>query len=197
MQSKVAIIGSVSLPLIEGKHSMLPFDLQTLEGLPEQFKATAAAMLKGIKEVGTAFFTIEGKQLKAGQTLRRPGAHIDGNYEPHRMSFGDDSNGGWKTGGEGSPVGHPTHTRQFCTVSGGIILASNFPASQGWVGEYEGVAERGGDCTHIELDTPFMLQPDVVYYGNAHFIHESLPMSADCHRVFARITLPETHQYAH
>jgi hypothetical protein len=53
----------------------------------------------------------------------------------------------------------------------------------------------GGDCRHIALDAPFTLTENTVYYGNNHFIHESLPIAIDAHRVFARITLPENHQY--
>ena len=42
----------------------------------------------------------------------------------------------------------------------------------------------------------FKLKPNKIYYGNKHFIDESLPVSDDVHRVFARITMPEAHQYA-
>jgi hypothetical protein len=35
-----------------------------------------------------------------------------------------------------------------------------------------------------------MLEPNVVYYGNSQFLHESLPIDETVHRVVARITLP-------
>lgn len=193
MKSLAVNTGTIDLPMIEGEYPMLEFDLNTFEGLPERFLGIAKNMMKGITHSGgRAYFTIHGKKLKKGQTLRRGGAHIDGNYEPHVMSFGG---GGWKVGQEGREPGHPVHERQFTKETGGIVLASNYRACNGWIGEYEGIPQKGGDCTHFDLDEPFELQPNQVYYGNNHFIHESLPMKDDVHRVFARITMPEDHFY--
>lgn len=194
IKSLVTQTGQIDLPLIEGEYSMIPFDLTSLEGLTGIFKEVVVQMLKGLPNLtGTAFFTIHGKNLKKGETLRRGGAHVDGNYEPHNMTFGN--SGGWKVGQGGAPLGTELHSRQYVKETGGIILASNFPACLGWVGDFEGFPHSGGDCTHLELNTPFMLEKSKVYYGNNHFIHESLPMSEDVYRVFARITLPEDHQY--
>lgn len=83
----------IELPFINKELSMLPFDLETLEGLPSEFVETVSTMLQGVIGKGTAFFTIHGKTLKSGNTLRRPSPHTDGNYEPVNMSFGG---GRWK-----------------------------------------------------------------------------------------------------
>lgn len=190
INSKAIKMGNIELPNFDGELAMIPFDLKTLSGLPLEFVGTVKSMLKGIKSDGVAYFTIHGKTLKKGETLRRGGAHTDGNYEPHQMCFGG---GGWKVGQEGRDTSHPTHIRQFNKETGGIILASNFHACNGWVGNFEGKQEKGGDCTHIDLGDPFELEANAVYYGNNNFIHESLPMSSDIHRVFARITMPENH----
>lgn len=193
MKSLVVEMNEINLPRIDGEYAMIPFDLNTFDGLPERFLSIAKEMMQGIKHCGgTAYLTLHGKKLKKGQTLRRGGAHIDGNYEPHVMSFGG---GGWKVGEAGRPVGHPVHERQFTKNTGGIVLASNYQACNGWHGEYDGTPEKGGDCTHFKLDKPFALKANRIYYGNNHFIHESLPMAGDVHRVFARITLPEGHTY--
>lgn len=193
MRSLVVNTGEINLPMIEGEYPMIQFDLSTFKGLPKRFLDIAKNMMQGIRhDGGKAYFTIHGKKLKKGETLRRGGAHIDGNYEPHVMSFGD---GGWKMGEEGREPGHPIHERQFTQKTGGIVLASNYQACNGWVGEYRGVPQKGGDCTHFDLGEPFALLPNHVYYGNNHFIHESLPMKDDVHRVFARITMPENHNY--
>lgn len=195
MKSEVKSIGYLNLPLIEGEISMIPFNSRTLTGLTGELKDVAKKMLHKIPNLkGTAYFTIHGKKLKKGETLRRPGAHIDGNYEPHLMDFG--GGGGWKTGDDGRPVGHPIHERQFAKETGGIVLVSNYHACNGWVGDYQGIPEKGGDCTHFDLDEPFQLMENTIYYGNNHFIHESLPMADDVHRVFARVTLPEEHLYS-
>tara|TARA_R100000664_G_C2752104_1_gene139394 strand:- start:1491 stop:2075 length:585 start_codon:yes stop_codon:yes gene_type:complete len=194
MHSYAKKLNSINLPLVEGEFPMIPFDLKTLTGLPEEFKHIAKAMLKRIEHGGgKAYFTLHGKRLRKGETLRRGGAHVDGNYEPHVMDFGG---GGWKVGQEGRDVNHPTHIRQFNSTTGGIVICSNYHACNGWIGEYEGLPNKGGDCTHLALGESFELEPDTVYYGNNHFIHESLPMSDDVHRVMARITLPEDHVYS-
>ena len=193
MKSLAISTVSIELPLIEGEFPMLPFDLNNLSVLPCLFARIARKMLTGIKhDGGTAYFTLHGKVLKKGETLRRGGAHIDGNYEPHQMDFGG---GGWKVGQDGRDISHPTHIRQFNKETGGIVLASNYHACNGWVGDYEGVVDKGGDCTGFDLDQGFELEANKVYYGNNHFIHESLPMSGDVHRVFARITMPESHEF--
>ena len=193
MQSTFRETNTINLPFVNEELSMLPFDLVTLVGLPSELKSTVRAMLKGVKAKGTAFFTIHGKTLKTGDTLRRPAPHTDGNYEPVTMGFG--GGGGWKIGENGSPVNTEEHTRQYANECGGIILATNYPSCLGWSGEYDGLPNVGGDCRHIELDEPHLLKADTVYYGNNHFIHESLPVGRDVHRVFARITLPQTHEY--
>lgn len=175
---------------------MLPFNLKTLEGLAEEFKPIVSGMLKGIPNLsGTGFFTLHGKKLKANQTLRRGGPHTDGSYCKTLLSWGAGGGNGWKVGENGPSVETNIHKRLYNSKTGGIILTSNYEACQGWEGEYDGLPGVGGDCSHLELGKPFNLDRGKVYYGNNHFIHESLPVSEDCHRVFARITLPEDHQY--
>ena len=191
MLSAVKEMNKTTLPLVEGEYSMIPFDLETLKGLSDEFKDIAGKLLKQLPKLnGTAYLTVHGKILKKGETLRRPLPHIDGNYEPHYMTYGG---GGWKVGESGRPVGHPIHERQYAKETGGIILCSNEYACNGWVGEFNNIPEKGGDCSHFDLGEGFKLKPNTVYYGNNHFIHESLPMERDVHRVFARITLPENH----
>ena len=198
MISKSISTNTIALPLVIGEFAMIPFDLNTLDGLPDKFKATVGQMIEGIKNLsGTAFFTFHGKQLKKGETLRRGGPHTDGNYEEYNMTFGGGGGGnGWKVGENGPAINTELHHRQYVSDKGGIILASNYEACLGWEGEYSGMPGVGGDCRKIELDKPFLLDSNRVYYANNHFIHESLPMSGDVHRVFARITLPEDHEFS-
>jgi hypothetical protein len=196
MKSHVIESSHFKLPLIEGEYSMIPFDLLTLEGLKAEFKDIANNLLDGIsRHSGTAFLTVHGKKLSAGQTLRRGGPHTDGSFDAKTRSWGEGGGGGWKIGENGPAVGSNSHARLYAAPTGGIILSSNFESCLGWVGEFDGIPGVGGDCRHIQLNTPFMLKRDTVYYGNNHFIHESVPVSEDVHRVFARITLPEHHDY--
>jgi hypothetical protein len=193
MKSMAYKTNAIELPLIVGEFPMIPFSVKTLVGLSGEFLEIAKQMLKGIDlEIGIAYFTIHGKKLKKGETLRRGGPHTDGNYEPHNMGFGG---GGWKVGQDGPSVDSELHARQYLKDTGGIIITSNYASSLGYMGEYDGTIGVGGDCSGIELDGSFELKKGNVYYGNNHFIHESLPMSGDAHRVMARITLPENHKY--
>lgn len=196
MISKFENVGSIALPYVNGEFSMMPFNLKTLEPLTGEFKEIAQQMVKHIKnKCGTAFLTVHGKTLKKGGTLRRGAPHTDGNYEPHLMSFGGGSGAGWKVGENGPAINTELHDRQYNNVQGGIIICTNFASALGWSGEYEGLPSVGGDCRHIELDEPHLLREGCIYYGNNHFIHESLPVDRDIHRVFARVTLPENHIY--
>ncbi len=192
MKSTAMIIGDIDLPLIEDKISMVPFDLKTLKGLSGKIKTLASEMLQNISHGGgTAYFTIHGRKLKKDDTLRRGGPHTDGSFDFSVFSWG----GGWKVGEDGPDINSEEHIRLYNSENGGIILASNFEACLGWVGEFDGLPSVGGDCSHIKLNDPFMLKKNKIYYGNNHFIHESLPVTEDVHRVFARITLPENHIY--
>lgn len=191
MKSMVCNTGDIDLPKITGHLSMVHFNLLTLEGLDNISKNIVSVMLKGIDITkGKAYFTLHGRQLNKGETLRRGGAHTDGSFD-HSGGGGN----GWKIGENGPPVGSENHSRLYASERGGIILASNFESCLGWEGDFEGLPSVGGDCSHIDLTDGFMLDKNKIYYGNNHFIHESLPMSDDVHRVFARITLPEDHIY--
>lgn len=191
MKSIVTITNTIELPLIEGEYQMIPFDLLTLEGLNDLFKGVAKQLLVGINASGVGFLTIHGKKLHKGETLRRGGPHTDGNYDADTLDWGN----GWKVGENGPAITSQFHQRSYNAETGGIILASNYESCLGWQGEFDGLPDVGGDCSKIKLNSPFILKRNTVYYGNNHFIHESLPVNDDVHRVFARITLPEMHRY--
>lgn len=196
MKSIAKEMYEISIPQTEEETSMVPFNLNTYDGLtPEQAKIVHQ-MLKGVEHSGgVAYFTIHGKTLKEKETLRRGGPHIDGNYEPKEMSFGRGGGNGWKVDQDGPGINTKFHKRQYLNEKGGIILASNYSSCLGWIGDYKGTIKTGGDCSKIKLDKPFMLKANTVYYGNNHFIHESLPVDKDVQRTIVRITMPENHIY--
>lgn len=194
INSKSLKLNTIELPNYTGHISMQPFNLSTLEGLQEEFKPIVKTMLQTLDLTGTAYFTIHGKTLNKGETHRRPGPHTDGNYEPCAWSRGGGN--GWKIGENGPAIDTKFHHDSYIVETGGIILASNFKACKGWNGTYEGTIQQGGDCSQFDLSKgEFDLEPNTIYYGNNHFIHESLPMSNDIHRVLVRITLPQTHTF--
>lgn len=186
--------GNIELPYYDGEVSMLPFRLEDLDSLPLEFRDTIRSMIKNLgNKFGEAYLTVHGKFVKKSNTLRRGAPHIDGNYLRNVASWG----GGtvdWKIGENGGTLNSEQHKMSYANDKGGMIIASNYSACKGWNGKFDGVAGIGGDCRHIALGDGFMLKSGKVYYGNSQFIHESLPMDKDVHRVMYRITLPISHE---
>ena len=188
-------LNSIVIPHYEGETSMLPFDLSDLMTLPLEFRTTAKEMIKNLpNKVGEAFLTVHGKFVKKSKTLRRGAPHIDGNFlESLKWGSGGGGNG-WKIGENGNQLNTIEHKLSYENEKGGMLIASNYSSSKGWIGSFKGKAGIGGDCRHIELDNGFTLDANKVYYGNSQFIHESLPLDKDVHRVMYRITLPIKHE---
>jgi hypothetical protein len=187
-------LNAIAIPMYKGEVSMIPFDLNDLRTVPEQFRHTVEQMVMNLpNRIGTAFLTVHGKFVKKAKTLRRGAPHIDGNYMPQVSDWGGGNNGGWKVGQNGAKLSSEEHVLSYDNQNGGMLIASNYSACKGWVGKYDGKAKEGGDCSHINLDDGFMLDANKVYYGNSQFIHESLPLDKDIFRVLFRITLPMEH----
>lgn len=184
---------AVSIPEFSGQIKMLPFNLESLQEIPAAFKELVSKMIEALPiKKGVAFLTLDGKLVQKGASQRREGVHIDGNYLPSGWGGeGDGGQGGWKVGEGGRILSSKEHKLSYESATGGMLIASTYPACKGWNGEFEGAAYVGGDCTRIQnLGEGFTLKPNVVYYGNSQFLHESLPVDKDVHRVMARITLP-------
>ena len=184
----------ITIPHYEGKTGMISFELNDLTTLPEQFRQTAQSMIKNLpNKIGEAYLTVHGEFVKKANTLRRGAPHIDGNFIKQICSWGSGGGNGWKVGENGVVLTSENHLLSYENPNGGMIIASNYSACMGWNGVYDGKPNVGGDCTHISLDDGFMLNANTVYYGNSQFIHESLPLDKDVHRVMYRITLPIEH----
>lgn len=186
-------LNPITLNHHRGEVSMLPFKLDNLDELPAKFRETVKQMIEFLPiKKGIAYLTVHGKFVKESKTLRRGGAHIDGNYLPDKSKWGND--GGWKIGENGPATNTTFHKQSYESNTGGMIIASNYSSCMGWNGQFEGTPNVGGDCTHIDLGKGFMLKPNIVYYGNSQFIHESLPVKQDVFRLMYRITLPQNYQ---
>jgi hypothetical protein len=177
----------VQIPEYIGEIKMMPFSLETLAEIPQPFNSMVVKMIEFLPiKQGTAYLTVDGKIVEKGKSHRRGGKHIDGNYIPETLSWG----GGWKVGEGGRILSSDHHKLSYENETGGMLIASTYPACKGWNGVFEGKPYIGGDCSRIEVEEGFMLEPNVVYYGNSQFLHESLPIDVTTHRVVARITLP-------
>lgn len=122
------------------------------------------------------FLTIDEREIPAGQTHRRGGLHYDGVY-----LFIKDKDPRWNTCSDMEVL-----------KNGGIILAASAPGGRCWNGTLYGEAGPGGDCEHMRDQlhnlTEFDLEPNVVYAGNAAFLHESIPVVEDTRRQLVRLT---------
>jgi hypothetical protein len=182
---------SINLPFYKGEVSMLPFNLDNISTLPEEFRKVVRDMIRFLSvKKGEAFLTVHGKFVKKDKTLRRGAPHIDGNYLKEVSDWGNGGGNGWKVGENGVKLNSEEHKLSYLNENGGMLIASNYSACKGWNGFYSDEPKEGGDCSHVDLKDGFMLKPDTVYYGNSQFIHESLPVNKDVFRILYRITLP-------
>ena len=185
----------VKIPSFTGEVKMLPFNLENLLEVPNEFKQMVSKMIKALPiKKGIAYLTLDGKLVEEGKTQRRGGVHIDGNYlQSFKWGDGGGSSGGngWKVGEGGRILSSLEHKLSYESKTGGMLIASTYPACKGWNGIFKGSAYVGGDCTRIQgIGEGFIMKPNVVYYGNSQFLHESLPIDKTTHRIVARITLP-------
>jgi len=157
-----------------------------IEGVPsgyiplvEQMLTVAAEDYERVnrsKEYGTLYVTIDEREIPAGQTHRRGGAHYDGVYYMIR-----DKDPRWNTVQHGGVL-----------QGGGMIIAASHVGSRGWRGTLLGVAGPGGDCDHMrdqlkELEA-FDMEAGAIYHGNATFVHESIPVAETTRRQLIRIS---------
>lgn len=193
IQSNIIKLNKIELPMFSGEVSMVPFDLETLKGVPSKFVDVVLNMLKGVPNAtGRAYLTVHGSYVEKGNSLRRPGKHIDGVYTD-RFRWG----GGWKVSNAFRVLSKEDHDYSYNNNKGGILLCSNVSLCRAYIGEFEGEPGEGGDCSHIDTGEGFMLEDNTVYLGNSRMIHESMCnyKKAGFHRVFARVTMPENWEY--
>ncbi len=190
-------IGKIQMESINVSGSYSIKLMTSISGKNGIFDDVILSMLKDIEPVGkTAWITIHGQVLKKGEILRRPGKHIDGRYDPDIFDWTCDTVDFNKyLEKKAPPVDSKFHQVLYNSDKGGILLATNYSACLGYVGEFEGTAGLGGNCDHIKTNEPIKLEANKVYYGNSTFIHESVPVEEDVCRVVVRITLPRNHIY--
>jgi len=189
--SKSKKLNNIQIPSYDGELSMCPFNLGDVSSVPLQFRETVRTMIDQLpNKIGEAFLTVHGAYIEKTKTLRRGAPHIDGNYLPEVASWGSGGGNGWKVGENGVKLNSKEHAISYENTKGGMLIASDYASCMGWNGEYEGASGVGGDCSHLNLQEGFKLEPNTVYYGNSQFIHESLPLDKSTHRTLYRITLP-------
>lgn len=176
--SKIVDRGRVELPEFTGvRVMMMPFLMQDPASIPNmlgRWRGVIAALVRMSRvEKGVAYLTIDEALVKAGETHRRPGLHVDGVGPNGEI-------GGWGGGG-----GY---------AASGMLTVASHVGCRGWSGVFIGRPRANGDCAHWREQCPpemaIYLHSSRVYGCGPMFVHESLPMPVDTRRQFCRLSLP-------
>lgn len=181
IKSLIKDAGAIWFPTFQpGFLYMRPINLSNPE-LPEYFTRYAILVRNMLErspvQHGTAFLTIDSKLVPKGQTHRRPGLHVDGNY----------SQGcGWDRPRPGF--------NNWTGYTGGMLIATSYAACEAYTGEFQGEPAQYGDCEHfrsqLETAEKIVLQANSMYVTNSTCVHESVPVRENVARIIVRITLP-------
>ena len=193
MQSIIKEGGIVSFPKFTGERIyMIPFTKS--EGLPQEYSrwsSLVSALVEDIETDGVIYFMADQGAVKAGNTHRRGGAHIDGNYGYYNgvVGFQGDSRPGFKM---------DMDYRMPMDTKGGIVLASSHVGCKAYEGDFNDSPAFGGDCAHIDVSSAkqSVLQPHRVYIGNISMVHETTPAQEDQNRTVVRLILPDDYEFA-
>ncbi len=185
-ESRVEEHGEVTFPAFSSTRvMMMPFEMGNIHSIPDSLDHYKP-MLQSIfereplrywfrmyyKDMRVGYLTIDEKVVKAGQTHRRAGLHVDGVYKSQ--------GGGWGGGG-GSWGGNR-----------GFLVAANRYGCRAWKQSFEGYPKDEGECDHLapQLGQPISLSANVLYFLNPLCVHESMPMVEDTPRQFFRLSFP-------
>lgn len=169
--SRVMMLGATGLPPYTGTRvMMMPVRLGERDSLPRSVEhygscfAWLCSMIAKIPKGQVGYLTIDERLVKAGETHRRKGLHVDGVYRGGA--------GGW---GER-----------------GLLTVSSVVGCRAWHQTFDGDVGAEGEAEHLkpQCKTPVVLQPFKVYWMNGLCVHESLPMDEDTERTFVRLSMP-------
>ena len=162
-KSDVTEVGRVEFPAYQGTRvMMMPFHLHDVAGtLPNEL---------------ARWRDFVGALVGRGQA-RRGTAYLT--LDEAAVARGEA--GGWGGGGGG-------------WGSKGMLMASTREGCAAWDQAFEGWPGPDGDCAHLvdqlRDDACVVLRPGVVYSCGPMTVHQALPMGEDCHRSFARVSMP-------
>jgi hypothetical protein len=174
IHSEVKVGGRVSFPANNSERVyMLPFFQR--DGLPlrlSRWQRTVDEMLAGIRTDRPIYLMIDQGIVGGGQTQRRPGLHIEMNWDA------------------GNQYHAPQH-RGSC-VPEMVVLASDVGGCRALVGKFDGDHGPKGECDHVNVGNgrEILFAPSIVYRGTVTTIHESLPMIVRMERTLVRLNLP-------
>lgn len=172
---KVWNAGALVFPEFTGERvMMMPVILGDLRGVPRQYHDLAES-LYGVTEsrhIGNVgYLTIDERVLNPGETLRRPGLHVDGYYQGR--------SGAWGGGGSWGSVGN------------GMLTISSTAHCRAYLGEIDGIPGNEGECSHLVMpNNGEVFGAGEIYWVDGACVHESLPVTERTRRQFVRLSMP-------
>jgi hypothetical protein len=193
MKSTVTKLGEVNFPEWSGERVyMVPFNKSS--GLPKRlarWQRIVDEMLEGISIDSPIYLMVDQGKVKAGESHRRPGLHVDGNWIAAQMDHSHPPthlhSGVWKDGGgrwnDATDGGYTPET---------IFLASDLSACVGYEGQFAATIGKKGEVTEVDISALSRIEFDSnrCYAGNATMLHESIAVPFDCLRTVVRLTVP-------
>lgn len=152
---------------------MMPVRLGVFDGVPQQYTQQVAelfGMAESRHQGEVGYLTIDEKDLDSGQTLRRPGKHVDGYYHGRCGAWG--GGGGWGS------------------VGNGMLTVSSTPHCRAYPGLFAEEPGPEGQCDHFEIGDGVTFGAGDVYWVDGACVHESLPVSEPTQRQFIRLSMP-------
>lgn len=176
IDSKVEDFGQLTLPPFSGvRVMMMPFLMQEPRGsLPDSLShwcdAVAHVCSLATVKTGVGYLTIDEALVRAVETHRRPGLHVDG------------------VGAYGGGGGY---------AANGMFLVSSHVGCRGYAQMIEAEPGPDGDCEHLreDLSMGFEMKPNRIYWCSPMALHESIPMRADTRRQLLRVSMPSSAPY--
>lgn len=178
------------------KHDGLPADLW-------RWQDTVDAMLDGADTDGPIYLMADQGFVRAGETHRRPGVHVDGYWNPGLMAHGQPRPSHVPYPPQRpQPKPFPRHSLQaqgrhghrFDGAESEILaIASDVLGCRAFVGDYEGTPAEGGDCAHIDVSELLAVDcgPGRVWVGETGtMLHEAIPVTRDVPRTVVRLNIP-------
>lgn len=179
--SRTRELCDVQLPYDGRRHYMHEFDIAK-PTVPKGFEDYLPVVKRivnatGVKN-GIAFLTVDEKIVKAGNSQRRPGPHVDGCFDKGKQRWGH-GQGGWN------------HFCNFLPVERmPVIVAASVVGCKVWEGEFYAEPRNDGDLSHLELPEGVLVPSNKAIWLSPDCIHESLRFDQDTQRSFLRIAMP-------
>lgn len=180
----------VDLPFKNRQRYMHGFDLANpvmAEGFEDYLEPVIALCKTANATIGKAWMTVDEKIVSAGNSQRRPGPHVDGQYLTHSKRWGHGGGGGgWNHSCNGVPLARMP-----------IIVAASVEGCRAWRGQFDAQPDSGGDLSHIadQLGEGTVVPANIGYLLSPDCIHESMVFEQDVQRTFLRIALPVDYEF--